>query len=222
MDKVDVSVINKIKEKGLCQDDFIGTIKKTRNDKSHENLHFTKEKRISFKKIKDIKPCDMKDSKNIVIVLESPHKEEFMDATVIIAPALGRTGYNLQKNFEKIFTEGLEINPDEEYSVILMNAIQYQCSNAESLKEYRDRTDRIWEYFWSKEGEDSFLRRIKSYKALIIINACTGDFKRSGSIKHILQDCISKNCIDSILYSSPHPSSAWFKHGYVKKCKYWV
>lgn len=212
--KIDKALIDIVEAKGKCGDNFIGTIRKNQNHRIEENLHFSKEKRMTFAHKNDLSSTTLKKTKNIVIVLESPHKEEFRDQHNIL-PALGTTGRNLQRQFEKIFDEDLAIDLDQEYSVILVNAIQYQCSNGDGMKDHRERTNEVWTYFWKNAGEESFIQRVTSYHPEIIINGCTGKIEQEGNIKFLLQGVIDKNFKQSLRYSSPHPSSLWFKSGYV-------
>ena len=215
MNEIDISLINEIKEKGKCKDNFIGNIERTIDCQIKEDLHFSREKREEFKNRDKLKSSNINNIKNIIIVLESPHKEEFNKSNSIIAPALGQTGRNLQNKFKEIFKEDLAIQKEQIYRILLMNAIQYQCSNGESLEKYRNRTDKVWKWFWNNGGKDSFSDRISSYNPSIVINACTGNIGKQESIKYILQECINNNCYNSKLYKAPHPSSCWFKKGYV-------
>ena len=83
--------------------------------------------------------------KTIVIILESPHTKEFAnEKQPITSPAMGITGTMLQIYFSYSFFEqrlGKEYL-QEDYRVILMNSIQYQCSlGEEDTHIYRDH---VW------------------------------------------------------------------------------
>lgn len=137
-----------------------------------------------------------KNEKRIVIILESPHKDEFkksikkddfFDDECEANPALGRTGIKLQEYFnDKVVREKLKI--EGHYCVILMNSVQYQCSLGEKTKLYRDC---IWlKYWFEKETLNSFEQRLNEYKPNIVVNLCTkGNYK--GRRSH-LEKCLKK------------------------------
>ena len=86
---------------------------------------FSKEERDNRKDFLDITDEDIP---TIVVVLESPHKDEFNNQNFPNGnPALGKTGEMLQKYFENILRKNISYLPDN-YRVILMNSIQFQCS----------------------------------------------------------------------------------------------
>lgn len=119
----------------------------------------------------------------IVIVLESPHIEEFKKfklksgTDISASPAMGETGGALQELFTQEFVEnifeknnGIDIN--KSYKVILMNSIQFQCSCGINTKIIRDH---MWLKLWFGENnlKEDFEKRIKSYNPDIIFNFCT-------------------------------------------------
>ena len=131
--------------------------------------------------------------KTIVIVLESPHKDEFKDSN-FISPALGTTGRMLQtyftdENLNKLLGKEYLCN---NYRVILMNSIQYQCSLGAPTEKY---CDCIWFTTWYNEGKDSFTNRIKSYDPDIIINLSTKRKLTEEKVNIINQAINSSNTI---------------------------
>lgn len=153
-----------MEHKEICKDNFVGTI-----ELSEHKLYFEKDKRKDFIKENSIeKAVENQDFKNIVIILESPHISEYEDVD-FIAPAIGKTGELLQKYFYEIIINYL--SEDEKYNVILMNAVQYQCSSGENPVKHRDEN---WCCLWfNDKKKDDFAERLKSYRPDIIINACT-------------------------------------------------
>lgn len=157
---------------GICKDNFIGTLSIGKGDKNfslkNAHLNFAKDDRKN--KGYDIPPKS--ENKRLIIILESPHTDEFEDE--FIAPALGRTGNSLDKYFLEILHKYFSHNlPPKEgnYEVILMNAVQYQCSAGLPTKLYRDF---FWLKFWFKGKKKSdFVSRLKKYKPDIVINLCT-------------------------------------------------
>ena len=69
-------------------------------------------------------------AKNIVIVLESPHYNEYSEDGMPLRPAMGDTGTQLKKNI----VEKINKNTKEKklkrgnYNLWLVNAVPYQCS----------------------------------------------------------------------------------------------
>lgn len=111
----------------------------------------------------------------IIIILESPHVDEFEKK--FIGPALGETGKQIDDKFVSKFNNFLQANKTnvnlkyKKYEIILMNSIQYETSLGCVTNIYRDR---VWLTLWSNKSiRRSFRRRIKKYEANIIINLCT-------------------------------------------------
>lgn len=152
-------------DKGICPDNFIGTIENMK-----PKLNFSISTRKEFTKRNSIDDIINNGYKNIVMILESPHINEYKYANEnFIAPAIGKTGELLKKWFYKCIKKHL--SPNKKYNVILMNAIQYQCSLGEDTIIYRDK---LWCNLWfNYNKKDDFIKRLKHYNPDIIINACT-------------------------------------------------
>ena len=141
--------------------------------------------------------------KTIVIVLESPHINEFFkdnNEWQSIGPACGKTGQNLHKwlpevllNYFpcKIGTKDTHYKADHysckdieagEYAIKLVNAIQYQCSlgnettpSKKSKEQEQYYRDDMFVELWENNTEvsESFIERVKESSPGIIINCCT-------------------------------------------------
>ena len=182
-EKIKKKINEKLKELGLdintvnynsCPDNYLGNFEIKENRVIHNNLWFDRKKRV--KNIKEIfindnklkLLQDNKEEKIILIVLESPHKNEFKGIDGHIAPAIGKTGKYLNDYFNNIIKDKLG---DGKYKVILSNAIQYQCSLGVNTNIFRDR---IWIKLWLMEDFDKyFIKRLEKYKPDAIINLCT-------------------------------------------------
>ena len=176
-----------------------------------------------------------KDKNVIVIILESPHKNEYTiykkennEKLYNSVPALGKTGKNIEEYLDEILKNQLkELQSNDEYLIILMNSIQYPCSLFEPTERHRSQ---VFEDCWNKkyvsEEEDIYLyredfkKRLKSYNPSIVINACTGNTiernkKLSGYlgerknlnvlVQKEIDDLIEKKIIESKLYQIHHP-----------------
>lgn len=167
-------------------------------------FYFSKQEREKVD-ILDLSTDINKEDKTIVIVLESPHIDEYLsDNKFGPTPAIGKTGTNLQKyfNHEKIFEKIERTDEYQNYRVILMNVIQYQCSLGVDTKIFRDDIfDGLLE---DVDIVGDFVNRLKSYNPNVIFNGCTeGKNKiRRKKISKIIRD----NFDNVILFEMNHPS----------------
>jgi hypothetical protein len=158
-----------------CYDNYVGYFEKYGDMIiGKESLWFCRRLRDENSENINITPCRIedlkKDGKIVVIVLESPHKDEYdiKLSSNAPAPALGRTGGKLNKLFLELFKCKVKFG---KYHVILMNSIQYQCSFGEKPDKFRDR---VWLKLWLCENfAENFISRLEAYKPDIIINLCT-------------------------------------------------
>ncbi|ELC8462487.1 hypothetical protein LI063_05410 [Clostridium perfringens] len=171
-----------------CEDNYVGFFEVINHEVCNHDLWFCKNlRRINSKNIKINCNKFLKNTnkKNLVIVLESPHIDEFngLRCNIAPAPALGVTGCNLDKYFielinSKINNCGIE---DGVYNVILTNAIQYQCSLGEEPEIYRDR---VWLDLWLfKNYNSNFIQRLYKYSPDVIINFCTKGSHRKDHLR---------------------------------------
>lgn len=153
----------------------------------------------------------------IVLVLESPHKDEYDKFNRIraIGPAFGHTGENINKYFAYVLNIALlkqTMRTPEKYGIydlVLINAIQYQCSLGESTSIYRD--DMFLHLWIEKKCNEDFLNRINTLLLKysgdkIVINCCTqGKHKLQNLVENEIDNCASIKHH----YMCAHPSS-WF------------
>lgn len=132
-----------------------------------------------------------KKSKSIVIILESPHIDEYeanVEKLTPIAPAQGQTGKKIERHIDSLMYLLSLFNVIEEqhmYRIIIMNAISYQTSLYHIHKQnmnnaYRELRDKVWMKMWSEipQIKSDFLQQISSLKKhSIIINACPKSLK---------------------------------------------
>ena len=135
--------------------------------------------------------------KTIVLILESPHKEEFqyydINGNIInnwaienihaikpISPAQWATGSMIYEKFEIIFKQiENQLSENELYKIIIANPIPYQTSlhslHGKSLKSsYATLRNNIWNHLWNiPKIRNNFLERLIQYKTDIVVNLCT-------------------------------------------------
>ena len=134
----------------------------------------------------------------LVILLESPHKDEFENTPYM--PAKGNTG----KNLLKYFAARCPSLPASMYKVLLVNVIQYQCSLGVPTK--NNRTD-IFLSMWEKTPiKNSLTRRLKKCSPAVIINCCTkgGDSNLRVMIQNEINEIQYENI--PLFYHASHPS----------------
>jgi len=114
-------------------------------------------------------------NKSIVIILESPHKDEFCYCCHVnkeneccvaemypIRPANGKTGKKLDKYLEGIlrqYKKELE-NKEKDFHVFIVNPIQYQTSlwalhQKPIQDDYKKLRNEVWESLWNHAIEDN-------------------------------------------------------------------
>lgn len=159
----------------------------------------------------------------MILVLESPHIAEYFEQTAKNqynckcshppCPAMGKiigdAGANIRKYILEIFGDHYE-----DYHLILMNAVPFQCSLGFLLdpKKYKDnctRRDYVFKKAWEdneigceffKTRFENLLAKLKN-RRVIIVNACT-----AGDKKDMVQTLIDAEFGIIQLY---HPSYNW-------------
>ena len=165
----------------------------------------------------------------LAIVLESPHIEEFSKEEggaerkrlETPMPALGDTGQNifslLPKYINRIdatFEEkdlsrgiGYPDIPSGIYRVLLINAIQYQCSLGADTNKHRTTVfNKMWE---KEEVRENFKERIP-FATKVVINACTNGGCRP-SLREKIQKAIDERVADDCVKLHAYHPSTWKK-----------
>ena len=160
-------------------------------------------------------------SKTIVIVLESPHEDEYLhDVSQPIAPAQGSTGSNIQGYLDCVLRKCSALCDEleaEETRVVLANPIQFQTSLASVIRwsDWHPVRDAVWKDIWNLRAiRNEFGARLASYSPNIIINACTAGQK--AQIRTFLADCFS----NVRRYEAYHPSNwHWRNRRTLSRCR---
>ncbi len=157
----------------------------------------------------------------VVLLLESPHKDEYSypegdKPPVPIAPAQGKTGDRISAHIHEVIATHLGMGP---YSLVICNPIQYQtsmhfvhrqslwkgrvlirdCQGRPATRTTQAIRDRVWRTIWNAERDESgspaercFLRRLREFGPILIINACTGSRDKRTSPKRMVESAIEK------------------------------
>lgn len=167
----------------------------------------------------DFPPDDIHDDfqNTLVILLESPHKEEYVNNCLDdpIAPAQGQTGCNLHRWLGGIVCGRPHLREcmAGRTRVIVSNPVQFQASLAAVLRllpssgraKATPITKRVWKRLWA-EVKDDFMQRLSNYHPNFIINACTYELKEE--VTRTLRErhgCISQG----VLYEAGGHPSMW-------------
>ncbi|MCR1848270.1 hypothetical protein NSA42_03170 [Paeniclostridium sordellii] len=190
--------------KKLCDDEMIGTLEHNKGEYEFK-LRDDYETEIIRPSDYNKYPYTISNYKKLVVVLESPHIDEFK-CELGNRPANGQTGKKFRKNFDLIINNkySSRLQPDN-YIIYLVNSIQYQCSLGVKTDLFRDY---VWLESWKKKDiRESFVERINKINPDVIINCCTeGGHKRDYSNGYIsLNECarntyIKENFIKALDY----------------------
>lgn len=139
----------------------------------------------------------------VLLVLESPHVEEFVGEP---GPAKGATGEMIKQHLLTV----LGLPEIQNYGLILVNAIQHQCSLGTKTIVYRDR---IFRAVWANGGESEFRNRIVSlYRpGDVLVNCCTkgNDFELFGPLRNLVETALHATIPNILNLRRTHPAS-WF------------
>ena len=146
-----------------------------------------------------------------IIILESPHIDEFNTNGIAVGPAQGSTGRNIRSLLIQLL-QSQTAHLQRIYRLMLVEAIPYQCSNNTSPID-RTNTNRLFKKMWrSYGGKIDFENRINQYRPDVILNACTGGihsinkgFTLKGLVQKVLNTYKQHNPSVQLLYSN-HPA----------------
>ncbi len=140
----------------------------------------------------------------LLVVLESPHIEEFRGEP---APARGRTGRNIAKYLGQVAPAG--VGPDS--PVVLVNAIQLQCSLGFPTECFRDK---VFTAVWNSGGRADFvdrLRRLSRPRDLVLCCCTKGASQKP--VAHLRQLVYTAICetLPTVTCSRRTHPAAWHK-----------
>lgn len=200
-----------------CPDQYVGKIRHKDNwQKFYKRTDIFKDQTSETK-------ITITEDKILLLILESPHTDEFDKNGEPIGPANGPTGRNIREHIAEIFPNF------SDYHLILMNAIPFQCSLGVATEHFRDNVfkaawdnDAIGKNFF-KDRLGKLLEKLKG-KNVVIVNACTkdnDDKKQSGrktNVTNVIKKLIKTKTAVKEVWETPHPSSCcWCAHKYCEK-----
>ncbi len=172
-------------EQRLCPDQYVGKI----GDLKEEQPDF------QIRKSASSRPAGIK---CLLMVIESPHTQEFEGEP---GPAKGNTGKLIRKWITNVLGSQYR-----SYGLILINAIQHQCSLGLPTRCFRDE---VFETVWSLDGEREFVARLVSLfrKGDVVVNCCTRGNMRGRELRQAVHATIMRANICHEPLRRTHPSS---------------
>lgn len=153
----------------LCPDQYVGKIRHKDNwQKFYKRTDIFKDQTSETK-------ITITEDKILLLILESPHTDEFDKNGEPIGPANGPTGRNIREYIAEIFPNF------SDYHLILMNAIPFQCSLGVATEHFRDNVfkaawddDKVGAGFFEDRLKKLLYKLQKNSKNVVVVNACTG------------------------------------------------
>ncbi len=183
---IDYNIPNTISNKTICYDMYVGTIKDNKyeaNNRYKEAQSFAiiyEDTNNKFVAKYSLQGSKLFNNSIILCILESPHKREYSYPNYGFA-AMGGTGKLFDKKLlEKLKEIGFDFKDD--YDIVLINAVQYQCSNGKTLSKKRKKDMNVNKYErdinWircmdEENCQKDLLKRIEAFNPKYIINLCT-------------------------------------------------
>lgn len=137
----------------------------------------------------------------LVMILESPHVDEFIGDP---GPAKGFTGDMIRSFLQEA------INPQDVdgFGLVLVNAIQHQCSLGISTSEHRDK---IFRAVWAQGGQENFVSRLRSVlrPGDVVMNCCTkgNDFELNTPLRSLVEASMRQHFPEIQTIRRMHPAS---------------
>lgn len=191
----------------VCEDKSVGKI--TYNGDRYSFNEQTKFKCDSVKS--NVDRCAVR---RLILVLESPHKEEYQNNGAQVEPAKGRSGINIRAQLGELLCVNLPELRDP-FEVLLVNAVRYQCSQgcSQTSRASRSNRDRVFRAAFSAEAQapgKEFGARMSDYVRAgdIVINCCTAGVTKA-PLRDLVRDSLStlagKKGFD--FYCTTHPAA---------------
>ena len=118
----------------------------------------------------------------IVIILESPHVDEFDSNGKAKGPAQGKTGDFFDIYFEQLLKQSIISNiiGTSTHAVVFVNSVQYQCSlGKRPLKGInRNNCNRNWKLCFQSGCDIDLVDRLNALNPIAVINLCTATLKK--------------------------------------------
>lgn len=194
----------------VCPDQVVGQL-------YNGNFQFNQNRiNIDYVKINNMFSISNKLTEPIIIILESPHIDEFANG-IALGPAMGKTGKYFGKFFDSLIINSKNINLQlqQKYDVIFVNAIQYQCSlgnklNGKGTYQNKKQRDQNWLTCFNNSNSNDLKDRITAIKPYAVINLCTIGINNLQLYVDRILNSLSNYTIGN------HPSTWVFRKGVIQ------
>lgn len=174
-------------ERRVCPDQYLGNV---RVDSTRTSNPISNEAGSDFATRLDVRNFKRANLPIVILITESPHISEYSGE---VRPVAG-VGYgDAGRAIRDLFQEACDIHnylTVGGYPLVVLNAIQYQCSLGD-IKKFRDK---VFIECWSVFGETNFKSRLRSLfkPGDIIINACTAGSTRKIKLRELVKTAIDE------------------------------
>ncbi|MBN2696089.1 MAG: hypothetical protein JXR38_00950 [Bacilli bacterium] len=151
--------------------------------------------------------------KNILVVLESPHRYEYDFHGRPIGLAMGATGNNFFRHFTYALSKSRMKIADGDYDVILANAVQYQASCGLNPLDRVIRDNNWIDVFENNGGKLDFKQRIMCLNPKYIINLCTGGRNTEGLRQRVSDALDQFGYVKGITFAEGNHPASWDRSG---------
>lgn len=175
-------------ETTTCSDTYVGLV----SDLQAASADFPIRREITFR---PAVPC-------VALILESPHDKEFRGTP---GPAKGAAGVQIRRHLARLLQRDAS-----SFGVLLINAVQHQCSLGRPPKIYRDT---VFSAAWAEFGREDFMGRLKATvrSGDFVVNACTrgAATDRATELRRLVEAAITECLGRPSDQRLPHPVSWW-------------
>lgn len=137
----------------------------------------------------------------LIMVLESPHVDEFIGD---IGPAKGFTGDMIRDFLHEV----INLQDVDGFGLVLINAIQHQCSLGTSTSVHRDK---VFRAVWAQGGQENFVSRLRALLRPndVVMNCCTkgNDFELNTPLRSLVEATIRAHFPNVQTIRRMHPAS---------------
>lgn len=151
-------------------------------------------------------------TKNVLVILESPHRLEFDASLKPVAMMMGKTGCLFFEQFCSHLSNSIMPIKEGIYHLIVCNAVQDQtsCGLNPINREIRDLN---WlEIYIEKGGEAEFMRRISLIKPKYTLNLCTGGKNPNGLRMKVNHTLLNLGLIKNKHFTEGNHPSSWMNY----------
>jgi hypothetical protein len=196
-----------------CDDQFVGTVEVIDNSTRLLDCRGT-----DFSTRISLGDWDRPEGPIIILILESPHTSEYKGPTP--RPAAGDDSGDTGRALRTLLHEACPMHerlPNGRYPLVLLNAVQYQCSLGVKTTLYRDK---VFLKCWDAFGRKDFESRLRSLHREddVVMNCCTAAGPEKSRLREIVEASICR-LVGRSTFRIEHPANWTLRHNAAIKKK---